>query len=227
MIDVGGSKVKLHNSGDQRTAKFPSGKMMTARKMAEQVRELTADWDYDVISIGFPGPVVHGKPAVNSQNLGGGWPRFDFKKAFPKPVKLINDAAMQALGSYEGGRMLFLGLGTGLGSTLIVDDVVVPLELGQLRYAQRKSLENALGKRGLKKIGRTAWERAVHAAVVNLKAAFVADYVVVGGGNEKKLKRLPRGARRGSNRYAFRGGVRLWQSSPTSTKVQKHTLIIT
>jgi polyphosphate glucokinase len=227
VVDVGGSNVKLRNSADQRTARFKSGKKLTAGKMAKEVRKLTADWDYDVVSIGFPGPVVHGKPVLNPQNLGGGWIGFDFKKAFGQPVKLINDAAMQALGSYEGGRMLFLGLGTGLGSTLIVDDVVVPLELSEIRYSRGRSLEDVLGKRGLKKIGRTRWENAVHAAVANLKIALVVDHVVIGGGNVKKLRRLPEGARRGANRYAFRGGIRLWQELPISARVQKHTLIIT
>jgi polyphosphate glucokinase len=227
VVDVGGSNVKLRNSGDGRTAKFKSGKAMTPGKMVAQALKITADWRYDVVSVGFPGPVVHGRPALDPNNLGGGWTRYDFRMAFGKPVKLINDAAMQALGSYKSGRMLFVGLGTGVGSTLIVDDVVVPLELGELRYSRRNILEDVLGKRGLKKAGRARWERAVHAAIRNLKTACVADYVIIGGGNVKKLKRLPRDARRGSNRHAFRGGVRLWQETPISADVKKHTLIIT
>jgi polyphosphate glucokinase len=141
-------------------------------------------------------------------------------------VKLINDAAMQALGSYEGGRMLFLGLGTGVGSALILDEVVVPLELGELRYSEEKTLEDMLGKRGRKKIGSIEWELAVHATVKNLRAAFLADYVVIGGGNAKKLKSIPPGARRGSNSFAFRGGLRLWQKAPVLTEVREHTLVI-
>ena len=227
VIDVGGSKIKLRNSADNRVAKFPSGKNMTARKMVEQTLKLTSDWEFDAVSIGYPGPVVHGRPAMEPTNISGGWKRFNFKKAFRKPVKLINDAAMQALGSYKGGRMLFVGLGTGLGSTLIVDDVLVPLELGELRYSRRNTLEDVLGKRGLKKIGSARWEATVHAAVANLRKAFVADYVVIGGGNVKKLRRLPSGAQRGSNRYAFLGGIRLWQDSQTRPKGQKHTLIVT
>jgi polyphosphate glucokinase len=227
VIDVGGSKIKVRNSADNRAIKFPSGKNMTARKMVEQTLKLTSDWAFDAVSIGYPGPVVHGRPAIEPINIGGGWKRYDFKKAFQRPVKLINDAAMQALGSYRNGRMLFVGLGTGLGSSLIVDDVLVPLELGELRYSRRNTLEDVLGKRGLKKIGSARWEAAVHAAVANLKKAFVADHVVIGGGNAKKLKRLPTGARRGSNRYAFLGGIRLWRDSPTRPKVQKHTLIVT
>jgi polyphosphate glucokinase len=227
VVDVGGSNVKLRSSADHRTAKFKSGKTLTASQMAERARRLTSDWQYDAVSIGFPGPVVHGRPQVDPVNIGGGWTRLDFEKVFRKPVKVINDAAMQALGSYEGGRMLFIGLGTGLGSALIVDDVVVPLELGEVRYSRGKTLEDVLGKRGFKKLGRTRWRKAVDAAVANLKAAFVADYVMIGGGNVKKLKRLPAGARRGSNRHAFRGGVRLWQASPIAAKMKKRTLIIT
>jgi len=191
---------------------------MTARQMATQARKLASDWQYDVVSIGIPGPVMHGRPTADPINIGGGWRRFDFKKVFRKPVKLINDAAMQALGSYEGGRMLFVGLGTGLGSALIVDGVVVPLELSEMRYSRRKTLEDVLGKRGLRKIGLARWQKAVEAVIANLKAAFVADYVMIGGGNVKKLKHLPAGARRGSNSHAFRGGVRLWQQSPMGAR---------
>ena len=199
---------------------------MTPSQMVVQVLGLTANWDYDVISIGFAGPVIHGKPALDPQNLGPGWIDFDFRKAFHKPVKLINDAAMQALGCYTGGRMLFLGLGTGVGSTLILDEVVVPLELGQLRYSRSQTLEDVLGKRALKRKGAAKWERAVHGEVANLHKAFAADYVVLGGGNAGKLKRLPKDTRRGSNRYAFHGGVRLWRKTPITAEVREHTLVI-
>ncbi|HYJ06119.1 MAG TPA: hypothetical protein VEX43_13360 [Chthoniobacterales bacterium] len=226
VIDVGGSKIKLRKSDSPHTLKFESGPKMTPSEMVVQAMLLTAQWEYDVVSIGFAGPVVHGKPALDPDNLGSGWTAFDFQKAFRKPVKLINDAAMQALGCYTGGRMLFLGLGTGLGSTLILDEVVVPLELGQLRYSESQTLEDVLGKSSLKKIGREKWEAAVHAAVDNLHNAFVADYTVLGGGNAKKLKRLPKGTRRGSNLYAFRGGVRLWRKTPIAAEVREHTLVI-
>jgi polyphosphate glucokinase len=226
IIDIGGSKIKLRKSDARSTLKFQSGKKITPDRMVRQVLALTTEWKYDVISIGFAGPVVHGRPARDPENLGKGWTDFDFEKAFRKPVKLINDAAMQALGCYKGGRMLFLGLGTGVGSTLILDEVIVPLELGELRYSRNQTLRDVLGKPGLKKAGRGRWEKAVHAAVKNLRAAFVSDYVVLGGGNAKKLRRLPAGARRGGNRFAFTGGVRLWQKTPISARVRKHTLRI-
>ena len=226
VIDIGGSKIKLRKSDSPHTLKFESGRKMTPSEMVVQVLGLTAKWDYDVISIGFAGPVIHGKPASDPQGLGPGWTDFDFRKAFRKPVKLINDAAMQALGSYTGGRMLFLGLGTGVGSTLILDEVVIPLELGQLRYWRNQTLEDVLGKRALKRSGAPKWERAVRAVVANLHKAFAADYVVLGGGNGEKVKRLPKNTRRGSNRYAFRGGIRLWRKSPITAEVRKHTLVI-
>lgn len=226
VVDVGGSKIKLRKSDSPQTLKFESGKKMTPSEMVVQTLLLTAKWNYDVVSIGFAGPVVHGKPACDPENLGPGWTDFDFRKAFRKPVKLVNDAAMQALGCYRGGRMLFLGLGTGLGSTLILDEVIVPLELGRLRFSRNKTLEDVLGKQSLKENGLEQWEAAVHSAVANLHDAFVADYTVLGGGNAKKLKKLPKGARRGSNRYAFPGGVRLWQKAPITARVRKHTLVI-
>ena len=226
VIDVGGSKIKLRKSDSPHTVKFESGPKMTPSEMVVQAMLLTATWEYDVISIGFAGPVVHGKPALDPDNLGPGWTEFDFQKAFRKPVKIVNDAAMQALGCYSGGRMLFLGLGTGLGSTLILDEVVVPLELGQLRYSRNQTLEDVLGKRALKEDGPEKWEAAVHEAIDNLHKAFVADYIVLGGGNAKKLKRLPKDTRRGSNRYAFQGGIRLWQKTPIAPEVREHTLVI-
>lgn len=226
VIDVGGSNIKLRKSDSPHIVKFKSGRKMSPSQMVVQALLLTASWQYDVVSIGFAGPVVHGKPAGNPENLGPGWTDFDFRKAFRKPVKVINDAAMQALGCYSGGRMLFLGLGTGLGSTLILDEVVVPLELGQLRHSRTQTLEDVLGKRALKRLGEKKWEQAVHQAIANLHKAFVADYIVIGGGNAKKVKRLPKGTRRGSNRYAFHGGIRLWQKAPITTEVREHTLLI-
>jgi len=223
VIDVGGSHVKLKLSGHDEKRRFDSGRKMTPEKMVAGIRRLTNDWKYDVVSIGLPMPIVHGKPATEPNNLGKGWRRFDFQKALGKPVKLINDAAMQALGSYKGGRMLFLGLGTGLGSTLILDGMVIPLELGQLRLNETEILEDRLGKAGAKKLGKEKWEKAVHAAVAMLKASFVADYVVIGGGEVKELKNLPPDARRGSNKNAFPGGEALWKNPEFKRK--EHTLV--
>lgn len=205
--------------------RFSSGEKMTARSFTLQVREVARSWKYDRISIGFPGPVVHGKPAGDAPNLGGGWTRCNFARELGKPVKFVNDAAMQALGSYGGGRMLFLGLGTGVGSALILDDVLVPLELGELLFCDGQKLEAVLGQDGLQ-AGRTQWGKAVKRALVSLRLAFSVDYVVVGGGNAQLLKRLPPGARRGRNRLAALGGERLWRGSPITARIQKHTLTI-
>lgn len=227
MIDVGGSNVKFKVSNCRASCSFKSGKRLTPDRMCARVREFAADWKYDAISIGFPGPVMHGKPAADPPNLGKGWVGFDYEKCLGKRVKVINDAAMQALGSYQGGRMLFIGLGTGVGSALILDDVIVPLELGELKYSARRTVADTLGKDSLKKIGRVRWEKAVREIIPRLAASFRADYVVVGGGNAKKLKRLPRGARRGSNERAFTGGMRLWGVGSLRAKPRKHTWIIT
>jgi polyphosphate glucokinase len=209
VIDVGGSHVKLRVSGDDEVRKIPSGPTLTARQMVSDVKRATRGWKYDAVSIGYPGPVAHNKVLLEPVNLGPGWVDFDFG-AFGKPYKIINDAAMQALGSYEGGRMLFLGLGTGLGTTLIVEHVIVALELGHLPYKKGKSFEDYVGTAGLKHLGRRKWHAAVFDVVARLKAAFVADYVVLGGGNVKKLHEMPPGARAGDNNNAFVGGERLW-----------------
>ena len=170
-------------------------------------------WAYDAVSIGYPGVVLHGKPLSEPQNLGGGWVGFEFKKAFRCPVMIINDAAMQAFGSYKGGRMLFLGLGTGMGSALIIDGILEPTELAHLPYKKGRTYEDYVGKAGLKRLGKRKWRRHVLDVVTRLKAAFEADDVVVGGGDAKLLKRLPRGVRRGSNAAAFLGGFRLWKKN--------------
>jgi polyphosphate glucokinase len=183
---------------------------MTAREMVRQVQKGTTGWRYTVVSIGYPGPVVHGRPVSEPANLGGGWVGFDFKKAFGHPVRLINDAAMQALGSYKGGRMLFLGLGTGLGSALIVDGALEPMELAHLPYKTGKTYEDWVGKAALERFGKKKWRRHVATVVTRLQAAFEPDDVVVGGGNAKLLRTLPKGARLGSNANAFIGGYRLW-----------------
>ena len=210
VIDIGGTNVKLLATDQETPRKFPSGARMTALQMVENVQRATPDWEYDGISIGYPGPVIHQKLALEPRNLAPGWVDFDFAAAFGKPVKLINDAAMQALGSYEGGRMLFLGLGTGLGSALIIDGVIAPLELAHLPYRKCRTFEDYVGLRGLVRLGKKKWTKAVADVTSRLQAAMVADSVVLGGGNAKKLKRLPTGARLGLNTNAFLGGFRLW-----------------
>jgi polyphosphate glucokinase len=211
VIDVGGTNVKVFANGEAGVRKFPSGPALTAKQMVDGVLGLVADWSYEAITIGYPGPVIHGRLALEPVNLGPGWVDYDFAAHFGKPVKLINDAAMQALGSYEGGRMLFLGLGTGLGSALIIDQVVAPLELAHLPYRKGRTFEDYVGLRGLKRLGKKKWQKAVEDVVARLQAALVADSVVLGGGNAKHLKRLPPGTRMGDNRNAFQGGVRLWE----------------
>jgi hypothetical protein len=210
VIDVGGSNVKLMISRAGRR-KFKSGAKLKPRAMVNQIKPLVADWKFDAVSIGFPSPVRDGKIVSEPKHLGKGWVRFDFKKAFHKPVRIINDAAMQALGSYHGRRMLFLGLGTGLGSALIWDNYVLSLELGDLPYRNGSIIEDYLGDAGQVRLGEKAWQRDVEHAVVQLKKSFIADYVVLGGGNAKELDEMPKGIELGHNRNAFLGGVRLWQ----------------
>jgi len=210
VIDIGGTKVKLLATGQTEPRKFLSGPKLTPAAMVAQVQALSQDWPHEAISIGYPGLVGNHGPQAEPGNLGSGWAGFDFATAFGRPVRILNDAALQALGSYNGGRMLFLGLGTGLGSALIADQVIVPLELGQLKYQNGLSLWDVLGRRGLKRFGERAWRQAVKKMVVTLMHAFLADYVVVGGGNATKLKKLPPGVRLGHNLTAFRGGFRLW-----------------
>jgi len=209
VIDVGGTHVKVLATGRREPVEIPSGPRMTARAMVQAVRKATAGWKYEAVSIGYPGPVVHGKPLADPVNLGGGWVRFPFEKAFGCPVRMINDAAMQAMGSYDGGRMLFLGLGTGLGSAMIVDGTLEPMELAHLPYKSR-TYEDYVGERGRKRLGKKKWRREVAVVIQLFKAAFDADYVVVGGGNAKRLTNLPRGVRLGHNANAFLGGFKLW-----------------
>lgn len=211
VIDVGGTHVKVLATGHKTPVKIPSGPDMTARRMATSVRKATKDWQYSAVSMGYPGPVLHNQPVTEPHNLGSGWVGFDYHKAFGCPVRVVNDAAMQALGSYEGGRMLFLGLGTGLGSALIVDGVLEPMELAHLPYKKGRTYEDCVGKRGLDRWGKKKWRRNVFDVVERLKGALSADYVVLGGGNAKLLKKLPPGTRLGSNEQAFRGGFRLWK----------------
>ena len=216
-IDIGGSKVKILVTGQTEPRKTSSGKGLTPAGMVEAVRELAQGWDYEAVSIGYPGMVGAHGPRSEPANLGPGWVGFDFAAAFGLPVRIINDAAMQALGSYEGGRMLFLGLGTALGSTLIADHVIIPLELGQLFYKDGAQLGDLLGARGLKRLGQKSWCRIVEEVVPMLMSALLADYVVLGGGNGKKLKQLPAGVRLGNNLTAFRGGFRLWHLKDVPT----------
>ena len=212
-IDVGGTHVKVLATGRRTAVHIPSGPQMTARAMVAAVKKATATWKYDVVSIGFPGPVLHGKPVAEPKNLGGGWVGFDYGKAFRKPVKMVNDAAMQALGSYRGGRMLFLGLGTGLGTALIVDGVLEPMEIAHLPYKKGKTYEDYVGRRGLARLGKKKWRRHVADVVEKLATALVAEDVVLGGGNVKKLDGMPPHARPGDNANAFTGGYRLWDDA--------------
>jgi polyphosphate glucokinase len=221
VVDVGGTNVKVAGSWRRTPVKIPSGPTLTASKMVKGVLALTADWKYDVISIGYPAPVRAGRPIKEPHNLGGGWRRMDFERAFGKPVRVANDAAMQALGSYEGGRMLFLGLGTGLGSAIVDDGRLEPLELAHLPYRRGQSYEDYLGTRGIVANGRKRWARHVEIVATLLREALLCDYVVLGGGNVNKLKKLPPKARRGGNTRAVEGGLRLWSSDdvPVAAKI--------
>ncbi|MES2791094.1 MAG: ROK family protein [Planctomycetota bacterium] len=209
-IDVGGTNVKILMTGELEPRKFPSGPAMTPQDMVTGVRELAADWKYDVVSIGYPGLIRHGRIVAEPHNLGTGWVNYDFAAAFDCPVKLVNDAAMQALGSYRGGKMLFLGLGTGVGSALVMDGAVVPMELARLAY-QKATLEDYLGLRGLLRMGKRKWRRHVSYAFARLIEAMFPDDVVVGGGNARKLKDMPPNCRAGDNANSFVGGFRLWE----------------
>lgn len=210
VIDIGGTHVKIAASNRDGRLEFRSGPQMTAQEMAKRVRKVVAGWRYDRVSIGYPGPVVHDRITREPHNLGAGWVGFDFAQVFNCPIHIVNDAAMQAFGSYDGGSMLFLGLGTGLGSALIVQGTLVPMELAHLPYKKQRTYEAYVGLAGLKRFGRKKWRRYVFDVVGRLKAAFQADYVVLGGGNARLLHQLPPSVRMGDNTNAFRGGIRLW-----------------
>jgi len=218
VVDVGGTHVKILASGHKTPVKIDSGPKMTPKKMVQQVQKAASDWSYEVVSLGYPGPVVHGHPLSEPHNLGRGWVGFNFQKAFGCPVRILNDAAMQAMGIYHGGRMLFLGLGTGLGSAMIVDGVLEPMEVAHLPYKKGRTYEDYLGLRGLKRLGKKKWRKHVKDVVKQLKAALEADYVVLGGGNVKLMKKLPSGCELGSNATAFIGGRRLWEQSEATVK---------
>jgi len=215
-VDIGGTNLKVLASGETQKRAMASGATLTPRRMVAGVKRLARGWAWDVVSLGYPGPVLHNAPMCEPHNLAAGWVGFDYAAAFGKPVRVLNDAAMQALGSYEGGRMLFLGLGTGLGTALIVDGLVEPLELAHLPYKKGRTYEEFVGKRGLERLGKAKWRREVADVVERLRLAMQADYVVIGGGNAKKLKALPAGARLGDNANAFLGGFRMWEKPMTA-----------
>jgi polyphosphate glucokinase len=221
VVDVGGTHVKVLATGQSEPRRFVSGPALDAKSMVSGVKKLAGDWSYEAVSIGYPGPVLRNRPAAEPHNLGRGWVDFDFEKAFGHPVKIMNDAAMQALGSYKGGKMLFLGLGTGLGSAMIVEGIVEPMELGHLPYKD-DTYEDYIGQRGLDRWGKHKWQRHVEDVVVRLVAALEPEDVVLGGGNTKQLEKLPPGCRAGDNANAFTGGFRLWDPHHDQTKEHAH-----
>jgi len=213
VVDIGGTSVKMLATGETEPRKFPSGPAMTAKQMVAGVKEATKDWEYDVVTVGYPGAVVQNRPVAEPHNLAPGWVGFDYRSEFGLPVKVINDAAMQALGSYRGGKLLFLGLGTGLGTTFIVDGLVEPMELGHLPY-RKATYEDYVGQRGLDRLGKKKWRERVADVVARMVAALEPTDLVIGGGNVAKLAELPPGARLGDNANAFVGGFRLWKDAP-------------
>jgi predicted NBD/HSP70 family sugar kinase len=222
VVDVGGNNVKLLATGQKTPRKVPSGPDLTPRTMVAGIKKAIPDWDYDVVTIGYPGSVKDGHPVKEPANLGEGWVRYDYRRAFGKPVRIINDAAMQALGSYEGGRMLFLGLGTGLGAALVLEGLVQPTEIAHLKYDDGKTYEEHVGKKAQDRLGKKRWRKEVDQIVMDLYAAFQVDEVVIGGGNAKQLKEIPDIARLGSNRNAFAGGFRLWTDPLAGKRTHRH-----
>jgi polyphosphate glucokinase len=222
VVDIGGTHVKILANGQKERREFASGPTLTPKQLVAGVRKAASDWSYDVLSIGYPGPVLRGRPIAEPHNLGRGWVGFDFEKAFRRPVKVVNDAAMQALGSYKLGKMLFLGLGTGFGSTMVVDGIVEPMELGHLPY-KKGTYENYVGLRGMDKHGKRKWRGYVADVVARLIAALEPDDVVLGGGNVKELKELPPGCRLGDNANAFLGGFRLWEKEHKDGSTRRTT----
>ena len=220
VVDVGGTNVKILATGESEPRKFPSGPTMTARQMVRGVTKLAEGWTYDVVTIGYPGIVKRGRAIADPHNLGPGWIGFDFEKAFGRPVKLMNDAAMQALGSYRDGEMIFLGLGTGLGSALVIDEIVVPMELGHLSF-KNATYEDYVGLRGLERLGKKKWRKYVEFGIARVTQAFHASDVVIGGGNAVHLKDLPPGCRLGDNANAFLGGFAVWRKGPTAKDAEE------
>jgi polyphosphate glucokinase len=219
-VDVGGSHVKLLVSGDSEHRRLASGPDLGPHEMVDRIADVTTDWSYDVVSIGIPAPVHGGRVVSEPENLGRGWVGFDFQNAFARPTKVVNDAAMQALGSYEGGKMLFLGLGTGLGSALVVNGLVEPMELGHLPF-RKATFEDYVGERGRVRLGKKEWSKAVAETIAHLTAALEPDYVVLGGGNAKKLGDLPANVRLGANDNAFVGAFRLWDSTMSGSRIDE------
>ena len=212
VVDIGGTHVKILATGQKQSREFPSGPKLTPREMVAGIKKLAKDWKYNAVSIGYPGVVLGNRPVADPYNLGQGWAGFDFEAAFKRPVKVINDAAMQALGSFKHGKMLFLGLGTGLGSAMVVDGIVEPMELGHLPY-RRRTFEDYIGVSGRKRLGQKKWEQTVRDVVARLIAALEPEDVVLGGGNVKNLKKLPPGCRAGNNTNAFAGGFCIWKKN--------------
>src|SRR5262245_2468926 len=219
VVDIGGKSVKILATGQTERRSFRSGPTLTPEQMVAGVKELAADWNYDVVSIGYPGPVSGGRPVAEPYNLAGGWVGFDFARAFGCPVKVLNDAALQALGCYKGGKMLFLGLGTGLGTAMIVDGIVAPMELGHLPYKKNGSYEDYVGRAGLKRDGEKKWRRHVADVADRLIAALQPDDTVIGGGNASKLAEMPPHCRQGANADAFRGGFHLWENDAVAPEL--------
>lgn len=213
VVDIGGNNVKMQLSDGEERRKFTSGPTLTPQNMVDQVKAVTADWSFDRVTLGYPGPVQNNRIAKEPANLGPGWLDFDFTAAFDQPVQLVNDAAMQAFGSYDGGKMLFLGLGTGLGATLVTNNVILPLEVAHMPYKGSMSFEDFVGKRGYERLGKKLWRNEVITVAEILRAAFVADYVLFGGGNAKRLKNLPDWCRIGANTNAFKGGADIWSNA--------------
>jgi polyphosphate glucokinase len=219
VVDIGGTNAKVWKTGEDDKLKIPTGKEFTPQKLVEEVRRTVSDWDYDRVSIGYPGHVTNGHPSSDAVNLGPGWVGFDYAAAFGCPVRIMNDACMQALGSYEGGRMLYLGLGTSLGSTFIYDGTIIPLALGHLKLRDEETLVMHVSRKALESRGVKAFRAAVNETAVMFKDAFLADYVVLGGGNARKLKELPEGCRRGGNHNAYFGGLRMWDDASKTVTV--------
>jgi len=211
VVDVGGTHVKILATGQTAKRALESSPSLSAREMVTGVKKLAEGWTYDAVSIGFPGPVMHNKPLFEPHNLGSGWVGFDYEKAFGKPVRILNDAAMQALGSYKGGRMLFLGLGTGLGSAMVIDGHIEPMEIAHLPYKKGRTFEDYVGVRGLDRLGKAKWRKEVEGVVERFRIALQPEYIVLGGGNAKKLKQLPDKCSLGDNANAFKGGFRMWE----------------
>jgi len=223
VIDIGGTNIKVASSDNRVPIKIPSGPTMTAEEMTKDVLAATKGWEYDCISIGYPGPVVHDRPLAEPHNLAAGWVDFPYQKAFGKPLRFINDAAMQALGGYKGGRMLFLGIGTGLGSAMIFDGVVIPLELAHLPYRKDRTYEDYVGLRGLERRGAERWRKSVLDVIERLRAALICDSVLLGGGNAKLMENLPSHVTLGANSNAIDGGIRLWQDVPDPATASSET----